>query len=143
MSNSKKCAVFVLLGQSNAVGHGIPMTEGDRIIVPMKNVFGLSRSENQSLELEKLRWSGYTSGGMNLAEEQDHTYKSDMNPKYHTRDVARFRCAHHRAVMLLSSATPSFESYYKAKQGVYKLLTLRNRYGGATLPKVTVADMRG
>lgn len=74
MSNSKKCAVFVLLGQSNAVGHGIPMTEGDRIIMPMKNVFGLSRAENQSLELEKLRWSGYTSGGMNLAEEQDHTY---------------------------------------------------------------------
>ena len=77
-----------------------------------------------------------------IDEEQEHTYKSDMNPKYHTRDVARYRCAHHRGVMLLSSATPSFESYYKAKQGVYTLLILRNRYGGATLPKVTVADMR-
>ena len=74
MSNSRKCAVFVLLGQSNAVGHGVPMAEGDRIVEPMKNVFGLSRAENQSLDLERLRWSGYTSGGMNLAEEQDHTY---------------------------------------------------------------------
>ncbi|MBQ9087130.1 MAG: primosomal protein N' [Clostridia bacterium] len=77
-----------------------------------------------------------------IDEEQEHTYKSDMNPKYHTRDVARYRCAYHKAVMLLSSATPSFESYYKAKQGVYTLLALRRRYGGATLPKVTVADMR-
>lgn len=77
-----------------------------------------------------------------IDEEQEHTYKSDMSPKYHTRDVARYRCAYHKATMLLSSATPSFESYYKAKQGVYTLLTLRNRYGGASLPKVTVADMR-
>ncbi len=77
-----------------------------------------------------------------LDEEQEHTYKSDMNPKYHARDIARFRCNHHGALMLLASATPSFESYYKAKNGTYALISMKNRYGGATLPKVTVADMR-
>ena len=77
-----------------------------------------------------------------IDEEQEHTYKSDMNPKYHARDIARYRCAHGKALMLLASATPSFESYYKARSGIYTLVTLKNRYGGATLPKVTVADMR-
>lgn len=77
-----------------------------------------------------------------LDEEQEHTYKSDMNPKYHARDVARFRCAHHKALMLLASATPSLESYYKATKGTYTLVTLKNRYGGAKLPRVTVSDMR-
>ena len=77
-----------------------------------------------------------------MDEEQEHTYKSDMNPKYHTKDIARFRCAHHKALMLLASATPSFESYHKALSGAYTLIKLKNRYGGATLPRVTVADMR-
>ena len=77
-----------------------------------------------------------------IDEEQEHTYKSDMNPKYHTRDVARYRCAHHGALMLLASATPSFESYGKAKKGVYTLVELKERYGGATLPTTTIVDMR-
>ena len=77
-----------------------------------------------------------------MDEEQEHTYKSDMNPKYHAKDIARFRCAHHKALMLLASATPSFESYHKATTGAYTLIKLKNRYGGATLPRVTVADMR-
>ncbi len=77
-----------------------------------------------------------------MDEEQEHTYKSDSNPKYHARDIARFRCAGANALMLLASATPSVESYYKAMTGKYTLLTLKNRYGKATLPEVTVADMR-
>lgn len=77
-----------------------------------------------------------------IDEEQEHTYKSDANPKYHARDIARYRCKQHGAMMLLASATPSFESYYKAKRGIYTLVTLKHRYGGAELPKVTVADMR-
>ncbi len=77
-----------------------------------------------------------------MDEEQEHTYKSDMNPKYHAKDIARFRCAHHKALMLLASATPSFESYYKATAGIYTLVKLKDRFGGATLPKVTIADMR-
>ena len=78
-----------------------------------------------------------------IDEEQEHTYKSDSNPKYHARDAARFRCAHSKALMLLASATPSLESYYKAQRGIYTLVTLKNRYGNATLPEVVMADMHG
>ena len=70
----KKAAVFILLGQSNAVGHGVPMEPQDVIREPMANVFGLHREENQSFENSALVWSGYTSFGMNLAETQDNTY---------------------------------------------------------------------
>lgn len=77
-----------------------------------------------------------------IDEEQEHTYKSDQNPKYHARDIARFRCAENGAVMLLASATPSVESYLKAKDGKYKLLRLTKRFGNATLPEVIIADMR-
>lgn len=69
-------AVFILLGQSNATGHDLPMHKEDRIRTPLTNVFGLSRAENQSFDLPELRWSGYISAGMNLAEEQDDTYSA-------------------------------------------------------------------
>ena len=78
-----------------------------------------------------------------IDEEQEHTYKSDANPKYLAHDVARFRCAHHKALMLLASATPSVNSYYKAKSGKYTLIEMKKRYGRATLPHVIVTDMRG
>ena len=81
-------------------------------------------------------------GAIIIDEEQEHTYKSDQNPKYHTRDIARYRCAHNKALMLLSSATPSLESYQKAKEGTYTLITLKHRFGSAKLPEVRVADMR-
>ena len=73
MTANKK-AVFILLGQSNAVGHGVPMDEADKITAPLTNVFGLHRRDNQRLHPTALTWSGYTSDGMNLGEEQDHTY---------------------------------------------------------------------
>ena len=69
-----KAAVFILLGQSNAVGHALPMSEEDKIAEPLKNVFGLSRNLNQTFDNDTLYWDGYTSFGMNLAEEQDNTY---------------------------------------------------------------------
>lgn len=78
-----------------------------------------------------------------MDEEQEHTYKSDMNPKYHARDVARYRCAKSNALMLLASATPSVESYKKAVDGTYTLVRLGKRYGNATLPEVEICDMRG
>ncbi len=81
-------------------------------------------------------------GAIIIDEEQEHTYKSDQNPKYHAKDIARFRCAHNKALMLLASATPSLESYYKAKEGVYTLVRLTQRYGNALLPRVEIADMR-
>ena len=70
----KKIAVFMLFGQSNAVGHAMPMSEEDIIKVPLKNVWGLNREPNQSFYTEKLKFTGYTSYGMNLAETQDNTY---------------------------------------------------------------------
>ena len=70
----KKIAVFMLFGQSNATGHGVPMAEDDIIKEPLKNVFGLNREPNQSFDTEKLKFTGYTSYGMNLAENQDNTY---------------------------------------------------------------------
>ena len=70
----KKVAVFMLFGQSNAVGHAMPMEEKDIIKEPLKNVFGLNREPNQSFDTEKLKFTGYTSFGMNLAETQDNTY---------------------------------------------------------------------
>ncbi len=77
-----------------------------------------------------------------IDEEHESTYKSDTSPKYHARDIARFRCAHNGAVMLLSSATPSLESFTKAKEGKYKLVKLTERYGTAELPEVKIYDMR-
>ncbi len=77
-----------------------------------------------------------------LDEEQEHTYKSESSPRYHARDIARFRAAQDGALMLLGSATPSVESYRNALSGRYRLLELQERYGGQGLPEVLVADMR-
>ena len=82
-------------------------------------------------------------GAIIIDEEHEHTYKSDQNPKYHARDVARYRAHANGALMLLASATPSVESYKKAKDGVYTLVRLKHRFGGARLPRVLLADMRG
>ena len=77
-----------------------------------------------------------------IDEEHEHTYKSESDPKYHARDIASYRSGRHRALMLLASATPSLESFYKAKSGTYTLVPLRERYGGAKLPKAVIVDMR-
>lgn len=69
-----RATVFILLGQSNAVGHALPMASEDKIKEPLTHVFGLSRELNQRLDLDKLTFSGYLSAGMNLAETQDDTY---------------------------------------------------------------------
>ena len=81
-------------------------------------------------------------GAIIIDEEQEHTYKSEQAPKYHARDIARYRCAESGALMLLCSATPSVESFEKAKRGVYTLVELKNRYGAARLPEVIISDMR-
>ena len=77
-----------------------------------------------------------------IDEEHEHTYKSDASPRYHTRDVAAFRSGEHGALTLLASATPSIESYYKAKTGKYTLVSLTERYGGTLLPVTEIVDMR-
>lgn len=78
-----------------------------------------------------------------MDEEGEHSYKSDTTPRYHARDIAKLRCVHHKALLLLASATPSVESYYAAKTGRYHLFTLRERYGKAALPSVEMIDMMG
>ena len=77
-----------------------------------------------------------------IDEEHEHTYKSESDPKYHARDIAAYRCAKSASLMLLASATPSIESFYKAKRGTYTLVPLRERYGGFRLPDAVIVDMR-
>ena len=78
-----------------------------------------------------------------MDEEQESTYKSESSPRYHARDVAKYRCAYHKALLVLSSATPSVESYYFAQSGRYSFNVLPARYGEARLPQVDVVDMNG
>ena len=77
-----------------------------------------------------------------LDEEQESTYKSENAPRYHARDVAKYRCAHSGALLLLGSATPDIESMYSAKSGRYRLLRLDRRFNETPLPPVLIADMK-
>lgn len=77
-----------------------------------------------------------------MDEEGESSYKSERSPRYSTKDIAKFRCKYHNCVLVLASATPSVESYYLAKKGVYKLLTLDTRYNNQELPSTTLVDMR-
>lgn len=76
-----------------------------------------------------------------MDEEQEHTYKSESSPRYHARDVAKFRCAQQDALLILASATPSVESYAAAQSGRYSLNVLDERYGNAVLPEVITVDL--
>ena len=75
-----------------------------------------------------------------MDEEQEHTYKSEMSPRFHARDVAKFRTDFHSSLLLLASATPSVETFTYAKQGRYSLNVLTERYGNAVLPEVETID---
>ncbi|SBW04452.1 Primosomal protein N [uncultured Eubacteriales bacterium] len=77
-----------------------------------------------------------------LDEEQEYTYKSENVPRYHAREVGKFRCARNGALLLLGSATPSVESMYQAKTGVYHLFSLSRRYNEQAMPQVLIADMK-
>ncbi|MCL1819056.1 MAG: primosomal protein N' [Oscillospiraceae bacterium] len=77
-----------------------------------------------------------------IDEEQEYTYKSENSPRYHARDIAKFRCVQHGALLLLGSATPSLETAYCAAKGSYESFTLKERYNKKTLPLVEMADLR-
>jgi primosomal protein N' (replication factor Y) len=77
-----------------------------------------------------------------IDEEQETSYKSENTPKYHARETAVEIARLHGASLVLGSATPSLESYYRVGEGDYKLFCLTERLTGGTLPNVTVADMR-
>ena len=77
-----------------------------------------------------------------LDEEQEHSYKSENNPRYSAKDVALWRGIKENALVLLGSATPSVESMFYARSGIYSLYTLRERFGGRRLPQVEIVDMK-
>ena len=81
-------------------------------------------------------------GVLIVDEEQEHSYKSENTPRYHAREVAFYRGAQENALVLLGSATPSVESMYRAKSGLYSLYRLTERYNGRALPQVELADMK-
>ncbi len=76
-----------------------------------------------------------------MDEEQEYSYKSESSPRYHAREISMFRCAQNNGLLVLSSATPSVETYYHALTGRFSLNTLTERYGTAVLPEVITADM--
>lgn len=76
-----------------------------------------------------------------IDEEHSNTYKQENNPRYHAIDIAKERCKYHNCPLILGSATPSLESYARAKKQVYKLLELNNRYNSMSLPDVDIIDM--
>lgn len=77
-----------------------------------------------------------------IDEEHESSYKSESMPKYHARETAVQIAAMHGAGVLLGSATPSLESYYRAKQGKYFLYHMQERLTGAKLPEVYTVDLR-
>lgn len=77
-----------------------------------------------------------------IDEEHESTYKSEQIPRYHARETAEARAQMEGASLVLGSATPSVDSYYRALQGEYELLTLKNRATSQSLPKVYTVDLR-
>lgn len=77
-----------------------------------------------------------------IDEEQEDSYKSENSPRYHARDVAKYRCAKTNSLLLLGSATPDIESRYAAEIGKYKLFRMNERYNAMQLPSVEIVDMK-
>lgn len=77
-----------------------------------------------------------------IDEEHEFAYKQEDSPRYHARQIAEIRCRLDSAVIILGSATPSIETYYKALLNKHTLLTIKDRIDGSALPDVTVVDMR-
>lgn len=76
-----------------------------------------------------------------IDEEHEQSYKQDSAPIYHARDVAMMRCKLNNCMLLLGSATPSIESYARARKGVYSLVELKERANNLSLPKTVVVDL--
>ncbi|MGH2117811.1 primosomal protein N' [Aerococcus sp. L_32] len=77
-----------------------------------------------------------------LDEEHEATYKQSDNPRYHAREVAKWRATYHYSPVILGSATPSLESRARAQNGVYQLLEMPERSNQKPLPPVEMIDMR-
>ena len=77
-----------------------------------------------------------------IDEEHENTYKSDQNPKYQTKEVAEFLSEQKGCRVVLGSATPTIETYYRALTGDLKLLELNSRVDGKAMPPMKIVDMR-
>ena len=77
-----------------------------------------------------------------MDEEHEGSYKSESMPKYHARETAMQIASMHRASVVLGSATPSMEAYFRSKKGEYKLYEMAGRHGNSTLPSVYIVDLR-
>jgi len=77
-----------------------------------------------------------------MDEEHEATYKQEDHPRYHAKDVAIQRAKYHKCPIILGSATPSLETYARAKKGIYHLLEMRERSNLSEMPEVEIIDMR-
>ncbi len=77
-----------------------------------------------------------------LDEEHDGSYASETNPRYNTAEIAELRARYNGCKLVLGSATPSVETYLKAREGEYNLIELPERINKRPLPEIVVADMR-
>ncbi|MCR9246358.1 MAG: primosomal protein N' [bacterium] len=78
-----------------------------------------------------------------LDEEHETSFKQESTPRYHAREMAIVRGEIERAVVVLGSATPTLESYGKARRGIYEMVTLPERAGAGRPPRIVVQDLRG
>ena len=77
-----------------------------------------------------------------MDEEEEDSYQPDNRPRYTAKEVAMWRGVMEKALVVFGSATPSVETLYHAKNGDYRLYTLKNRYNGKPLPDVRIVDMK-
>lgn len=77
-----------------------------------------------------------------IDEEHEGSYISENAPHYHARETAEYLASLKKASLVLGSATPSLEAYYKAKKGEYRLFTMKNRKNGGELANVRIVDLR-
>ncbi len=77
-----------------------------------------------------------------IDEEHEPSYKSETMPRYHARETAEYLAQIKRASLILGSATPSLEAYYRVKEGKYELFTLSKRLTGGSLAPASIVDLR-
>lgn len=80
-------------------------------------------------------------GAIIIDEEHDASYQSESNPRYSTMEIASFRQRYNGAKLVLGSATPGVETFYKAQRGEIQLIELKNRINKRPLPEVEIVDM--
>lgn len=77
-----------------------------------------------------------------IDEEHETSYKSEISPRYHAREVAKYRAEKNNATLIMASATPSVDSYNHAQNGGCKLFEMNNRYNNNNMPDTKIVDMR-